>query len=77
MDSMNARRDGEKYIVELTPQEAHVLIWGGPNDLCANLDDKFRTALVEVEDRDFTDVEYRNRFGDLSAMYADLHETLG
>lgn len=69
---MKAYRNDEKVIVELTPQEAHVVIWGGRTDAVERVQHNLRHHLVNVEDKEFTDDEYRNLFDDLDAMYEDL-----
>lgn len=70
---MNATRtEGGDTVLTLSPEEAHVLIWGGPTDLYEGLYGQLRTTLVEVEDKQMSEAEYRERFGVLDDMYAVL-----
>ena len=71
---MQAKRDSEtgNTLVTLTPDELHVLIWGGPQDVVDGIDSMFRTLLVTIEDADMSEREYQERFGDLEAMYDRL-----
>lgn len=71
---MNARREGDGYVVEITADEAHVLIWGGSSDVVKHVKRAFLVALVGVEDNAFTDDEYRERFDDLDAVYDRLRK---
>lgn len=69
---MNAERQGDKLCVTLTPTEAHVLIWGGPQDVIDEVSFELRHRLVDVEDKAFSEDEYRSHFGELDKVYADL-----
>jgi hypothetical protein len=72
---MQAARDNEgNTILTLSPDEAHVLIWGGPSDLVSDLEGMLRTTLVGIEDNQMTDDEYRERFDVLDNLYARLRE---
>lgn len=67
-------RDNNAVVLTMTPQEAHVVIWGGPEPLFDQLNSEIRQELVKVEDADFTDAEYKQLFDDLTGMYAELRK---
>lgn len=70
---MQATRDNDgNTVLTLSPDEAHVLIWGGPPSLVDGLEGMLRTTLVGIEDEAMSDVEYRTRFDDLDALYTRL-----
>lgn len=73
---MIANRKGNTVVVELTPQETHVLIWGGPIDLVEKITSLFRNMLVDVEDDQFSDAEYNEYFNNLPDMYAKLQKEI-
>lgn len=55
--------DTQKYtLLEISPQEAHIFIWGGKPSDCILVEEKFRRALVEAEDNQMTDTEYKRYF---------------
>jgi hypothetical protein len=66
------RDENGNTVLTISPDEAHVLIWGGPVDVCGVLDQLLRTTLLDIEDHQMTGTEYQERFGDLSAMYERL-----
>lgn len=77
---MEAKREGDNIVVTFTMEEAHVLIWGGPTDVCDDLKFELRHRMVDVEDNDFTDAEYRERIdpvGRPNELYEKLRETTG
>lgn len=70
---MNAVRDHDgNTVVTMSAEEAHVLIWGGPVDVCGVLEQELRSTLVEIEDGQMSALEYRRRFDDLPSVYERL-----
>ena len=74
---MKAVRNNEgNVVVTLTPDETHVLIWGGPADIVNGLDGMFRTMLIAIEDHDMSEREYQERFRNLDDLYDRLRPTV-
>lgn len=74
---MKAGRDESgNVILTLTPEEAHVFIWGGPEDIVNGLEGSIRAIVLAVEENDMSNAEYREKFDDLDAMYAKMRPGL-